>query len=303
PDCQSGGADDGGQRQAATEQQQHAPRHGRGGFPVHQELTFLQVNRNQEHDDGRGYGDHSVVQPGQALGEHRLEDPRGGGQQEHDADQLLTAAHRPQVDQLLAQQIPAVAGGQAEVLPGQHEPDHHQHGRGNRHADQHPLGKADLDVVFAGQEGGEQCAGQPADQGADTADAGCLGNTQQQGDRILAHRFGLIAVIHADHGQANGQHHDRGRRVAYPHAEEGSGDHETTDLVAGLAAHRQQYAQCDALVQIPALHGQSQNKAAHEQENGGVGIGGRSLGNSAQAKRGEQYDRQQGGGRDRNRFG
>jgi len=133
---------------------------------------------------------------------------------------------------------------------------------------------------------------------------GGVGDTQQQGG---GEAFALLPCAalgqQADHRQADGQHHDAGGGIAHPHADKGGGDHEAGNLPARLVADCQQRGQRDALVQVPALHRQTEQETTEEQEDRRVGIGGGGLGEAVDAQQRNQQDRQQRGGRNRDGFG
>jgi len=74
---------------------------------------------------------------------------------------------------------------------------------------------------------GKQRVGRCTDQGAHSADIGGHGNAQKQRQAQVAVVMLLVALVHkSQHGQTNGQHQCRRRRVADPHAQARGGDHE-----------------------------------------------------------------------------
>ena len=86
---------------------------------------------------------------------------------------------------------------------------------------------------------------------------------------VLHHLGGLIRD-----GQGHRDHHHRGGGVGHPHGQEGHSDHEAQNDAPRAGADQQHDRQCDALVQIPFLHGDGQSEAAQEEEDDVITVGG-----------------------------
>jgi len=264
----------------------------------------VQVNWNQEQCDRCRHGNAGVVHAVDIVGQQWLEDPGRRCQHEHHGDHFFGTRHRPECGHFLFEQTTAVAPREAKTAAGERPPDEDQHADAQRQAQQHPLAEADLDVVVLPHERRQQGIGRGADERSDAADAGRTGDAQQQRHgEPRAFLFLAAGDQQADDRQADGQHHDAGRRIAHPHTDERRGDHEAGDLPARLVTHRQQRRQGDAFVQVPALHRQAEQKTAEEEKDGRVGVGRGGLGQGIDVDQGYQQNRQQRGRRDRYRLG
>ncbi len=193
------------------------------------------------------------------------------------------------------------AAVEREAAPGQPPPGRRHHGDADRQAHHHPLGEAQVDATILGQVTRQQGIGRCADQGGHAADAGRVGDGQQQGGGVAAQLLRIAVAEQADHRHADGQHHDRRGGIGDPHAQKAGGEHETGDLTPRLVSHQLQHVQGEAAVQLPALHGDAEQETAQEQVDDRVGVAAGGLAHAAQPQgRHQHHGQQRGGG---NRYG
>ena len=104
---------------------------------------------------------------------------------------------------------------------------------------------------------GEQGVRRGANQGAEGADGGGVGDTQHEGGSKVGLDYGVLdgllvggcAILNFnfggaaglgnqhEHGNADGDHHDGSSGVRDPHGEKTGGHHEARDHHGGLGAH------------------------------------------------------------------
>lgn len=114
--------------------------------------------------------------------------------------------------------------------------------------------------------------GRRSDERRETADVAGEGDADHDGLREVGHLLAAVVILERfDEGSNVGDHHERGCRVGDPHRQEPRGEHDAEENRAGtLEAGGNK--QGDAHVQVPLLHGQGQQEARHEHEDGVVEV-------------------------------
>ena len=169
---------------------------------------------------------------------------------------------------------------------------------------EHPGAEADGVAVNFVEVGGEDGVGGRADEGGHAAAGRAVGDGEEQGGAEGA-RAGVgigLGGQELHDGERDGQHHERGRGVAHPHAEEGGGEEEAGDDVGGAGADGADEVEGDAAVEVPLLHSERDDEAAEEEVDDGVGEGRGALLNVAHLEKRKEHEREERGGGQRDRL-
>ena len=94
-----------------------------------------------------------------------------------------------------------------------------------------------------------------------------------------------------DHGESDGDHHHRRRRVRDPHGEKCRSNHESQDHPRRAPPHRMDDGQGDPSVKVPLLHGEGDHEAPDEEHNDAVEVDRCSFPAAEDSQDGEEYQR------------
>ncbi len=295
-----------GQGQAAAEQHDDSPRNALRRRPVERELALPQRDRRQEQPERSEHGDPRVADAVDPAFEDRTRDPPRGGQQEGDGDDPLPKTHPPQRGDLAVDE--RASPGQLAPLHPEHDPHQHEIGegkrdQGERNPDRHPACESDLDAIALEQERRRERIGRCPNQCRHSTDAGAERDRRDEGGGEAARvPLAADAIAELEHGDPDGQKQERGRSVADPHAEEGGAREKSRHEPSRRGPQRADDPQREPSVEPPPLHRRGQQKAAEEQEDDGIGVRRRGLPDRSHSEQGEESQRQETGGRDRDRL-
>ena len=254
------------------------PRHISRRRPIEKENALAPIGGNREQDHRACDRDPGIGQvESDPRADNGIEDPRERDCDEDGGNPLLRRADRAHLGKHVRHHIVARIGevrrkgkdGAGEKQIGKH--DHH---RGDRQGHNHPAGKGDFDIEGLLQIAGGKRVRRRADQGRHAANRRRIGDAEY-------HRGGEIGPVPTgsprprqddEHeGQRDREHHDGGCRVADPHADRRGREHHAADKVARTAADAEHDVEGDAPVQVPALHGKPDQKAAQQEEDHRIG--------------------------------
>jgi hypothetical protein len=153
--------------------------------------------------------------------------------------------------------------------------------------------------------------------GRHPADRGRVRDAQQQAGGEVALRnailgnppgfleagAGTAAQYQVDDAQGDRHHHGRAGGIRHPHAQEGGDRHEAADDGARTGPDQAQGEERDAPVEAPALDGNRDDEAAHEEEDHVRGVGRQDAAQGRDAQQREGHDRQESGRLDIDRLG
>ena len=277
------------QAQTAAKEQQDAPRQAFGRGPVEGKHAALWIDGNQEQGNRPGHRDPGVVDdfelrdvfddPRQ-IRERLASDPGESRAEKDDQHDHLASRHPAEAGQFIGDQGMAATKlrvAQWEQNADQEPPANGEINRRKRRREQQPVIKADRQSLLA-HKAREVDVRRRSDEGSQASDAGRVRNAEHQaGCEILRSQYRPFVLLlarrchlrqlplHQVHNaQADRQHHQRGRRVADPHADERRGNHEAGDNAHRLGADEQHREQGHPPMQPPAFDGQSDQKTAQE---------------------------------------
>ena len=305
------------QGEAPTEEQYDMPWQLRHRFPIQDLFRGSAAGGNEKEQQRHSHCDRAVIQKRAARKQprpprdYRIADPdlvpeEPEERQQHEVRQndRFLVRERPQRSVLIPQntlieslRLPAAGVQMTQQQPRQNKEEH-----GNRKCEEEPARERNLRRTreVNVQNPGEREIRRRTHQRCHTTDGCAVRHTEKQAGCKSPLLRSLLQLQH--HRQDDRHHHHRGCRIGDPHRQKSRGHHESQENPPRTNAAPQEHAQCDPPMQIPALHGQRNHKAADEQQNDVVEIDWRDLPAIHNPEQREQHDREQRGGRQRNRF-
>ncbi len=221
------------ERKPAAEQQEHVPGNAPEVRAFQQGPALLRAIRDQEQEQARQQRDRRVVEFGEPrqLAQQRAGDPEHCGHDEDRGHAPLGDRHRPEREARLDERI--ARGRLRSEL--ERKCDLHQHQPGDWHQEQdrrnperEPLGETDGLVVVLLHEADDERIGRRADERTEATNGRGIGDAED--DRTA--EVPRVAIVRRGVGrhdrrnrEGDRQHHQRGRCVLDPHADEAGRAH------------------------------------------------------------------------------